>query len=75
MPADVSWEITVERLDGSRLPPRLEVRRGPPLKGQKIQVKDDQGNTISAEIVHYTYHPPQGPGSGPYQITVRELAD
>jgi hypothetical protein len=53
----------------------LEVRRGPPLKGQKIQVKDDQGTTISAEIVHYTYHPPQGPGSGPYQITVRELAD
>jgi hypothetical protein len=75
MPVGVSWEITVQRRDGTQLPPRSEVRQGPPLRGQRIQVKDDQGNTILAEIAHYTYHPPQGPGPGPYQVTVREIAE
>ncbi len=70
----VSWEITVERRDGTRLR-RHETHRSAPLKAQKITVKDDHGKTILAEIIQYKAGSPRGTGPAPYQVTVREVTD
>lgn len=67
-----TWEITIERRDGSQLF-RRQFHGREPSPQEVIEATDDAGRTVRARIGVITKHPPKVAGLGIFQISAHEI--
>jgi N-acetylglutamate synthase-like GNAT family acetyltransferase len=72
MTVQATWEITIERRDGSRYV-CTEYHGREPSPQEIIETTDDAGRTIRAKINVITKHLPKVAGLGIFQITAKEI--
>jgi hypothetical protein len=72
MTVQATWEITVQRRDGSRYS-CTQFHGRAPVTHEVIETTDEEGRVIRARILLITRHPPKVAGLGIFQTSAGEI--
>jgi hypothetical protein len=73
MTVQATWEITIERRDGSKYECPRQFHGRAPVTHEVVETTDEEGRVIRARILGITRHPPKVAGLGIFQISALEI--